>query len=379
MTHCPSCNVEVRENAIVCLNCNQTLLNVGSLGKVLNLTPLEKIEVPVKKEEVTVEEAPKHEKTKQIFETDDLTSLIEKARHILLPEEKGGTKLEEKNKLCSKLKGDEKQVQNAYRLFVYLIENTHLKWDDFKGKKPFKDLGWKCSKIYEHYRDHENKSIEHEDGGLDAYYGPFYKILNPFLRYLDMEFKDSAGEILDGKIDIKVMGKLIEKLNQIKDENKFAADADENYVRQVLSYLKGARREIEKKSIITPVKLTHVFRGDGERTTERLAKACGFSKDDLDRTGEVLVNKKYTQVGFTSTSESEQIGPPASTGTIWNIKLEKGALCTEGGLYTAEKEVLFPPNTDFIIEKVTTVACSVGALVKGDKNTKYVVFARQGG
>ncbi len=270
------------------------------------------------------------------------------------------------------------KYHDAYKLYVYIIRISKLKWDDIKNKSPFKELGWKRIRIYDHYSKYVDKNIRKEDEGINAYYGPFYKIINPFLRAVRIAFGDQRyDEILAGDLGSD-KAELIAILQTQRDKNKFNGDADEAMLLEMLASVKGATKEIEKNSEINPVNVSHVYRGDSIRTVARLGAACVFDPKDVDEKGELVVNKPYTQYQFVSTTVNKTIGPPASTGTLWNIKIGSHSTAQEGGLYSSEREVLFANKSVFFIEKIVTAARYKGDGVKLASGTKYVVYASQG-
>ena len=276
------------------------------------------------------------------------------------------------------------EFHKAYQLYVYIIGISNLKWSDIVVKPPFSSLGWrKVEAVYQHYKKHVNPLVEKEDGGLNDYYGSFYKIMNPFLRALRAEFGDKRyDEIVAGNIGSD-SAKLVEILQKKYKEAKIDSEIGEGILKEVLAQIRGAKKEIKKKSEIIPIdnsKIPTVYRGDFSGLVGIMAKECGFEKDLdlLDQNGTLVVNKDWTQFQFVSTTTNKAIGAPAETGTIWNIALGSNSFGTLGGLYSGEQEVLFAPKTSFYIEKIVTAKEYDNSGPTRNDNTKYIVFARQG-
>ncbi|MGI8472453.1 hypothetical protein [Pectobacterium brasiliense] len=300
--------------------------------------------------------------------------MLSAAPFELLKEQASTIEIPEKEKL-------NQSYHEAYQLYVYLINISTLKWRDIVEKPPFSNFGWKVKAIYEHYNKHVNPLIEKEDGGLDAYYGPFYKRINPFLRAVREKFGDKKyEEIISGNIDGD-NGWLVAKLDEISKEKGFNSDMDKDSLKSVLAEIRGAKKEIKKNSEIKPIdnkKTPFVYRGDFSGLVEIMATECGFDKSKLDQDGILDIGKNWTQFQFVSTTMKREISSPADTGTIWSIKLGLRTLATDGGLYTGESEILFSPGTIFHIDKIVTAEKYDNSGPIGDRNTKYIVFARQG-
>ena len=303
-------------------------------------------------------------------EVDDLSVFLPKAASVVVPQEA--------QLYARKLGKPNAEVKAAFQLMVWLLERSNLKWDDLKGRPPFVGMGWKVIRLYEHYAATINPMVEHEDNGLNDYYTSSYLYMNPFLRYMDSTHSARYEEIMDDRATQAEQQAIITELTRIKQDAGFSGECDWHDVMRLFARLKGAARDIIKNSQLRPLDLPYVYRGDGSRTAQRVLRACGLTLASLAATGEVDVQQMYTQVGFTSTTDSQHIGPPASDGTIWNIKLGKGCVATDGGVYTGESEILFPPGTNFFIEKVMTAANYDNSLVKLGGSTQYVIFARQG-
>lgn len=273
------------------------------------------------------------------------------------------------------------QFHPHYKLYVYLMSISTLKWDDIKTKPPFSTANWKVKKVYEHYRKHVNPLIEKEDGGLNAYYGASYKYINPFLRQIRENYGDERyAEIIAGKLGGD-SAQLITILDEKRKAAKFPGDVDMETLKNTLAEIRGAKKEMGKKADMEPLDTKHtptVYRGDFSGLVDIMAKEANFDKTKLDKEGTLDVGKEWTQYQFVSTSVNKQIGAPAHTGTIWNIDLGPRAEGVPGGLYTSEGEILFPPYTTFLIEKIETYDNYAKDKVLGDSNTKYVVFAKQG-
>lgn len=273
------------------------------------------------------------------------------------------------------------QFHLHYKLYVYLMSISSLKWADIKSKPPFSTAGWKIDRVYAHYKKHVNPLIEKEDGGLDAYYGSSYKIFNPFLRQIREDYGDKRyAEIIAGKLGGD-SERLIEILAEKREAAKFPGDVDLETLENTLAEIRGAKKEMGKKADIEPLDTKHtptVYRGDFGGLVSIMAKEANFDKTKLDKEGTLDVGKEWTQFQFVSTSVNKQIGSPAHTGTIWNIDLGAHSQGIPGGLYSSEGEILFPPYTTFLIEKIETYDKYAKDKVLGDANTKYVVFAKQG-
>ena len=276
----------------------------------------------------------------------------------------------------------DKEFHEAYQLYVYLIGISTLKWRDIVEKPPFSNLGWKVKKVYEHYKKHVNPLVEKEDSGLDAYYGPFYKRINPFLRAIHEKFGDKRyDEIIEGNVG-NDSAELVKILSEKSKKAGFTSDIDESTLMDVLAEIRGAKKDIKKYSEIKPInnkEIPTVYRGDFAGLVEIMAKECGFDKAVLDKQGTLNIGTNWTQFQFVSTTTNKKICPPADIGTIWNIKLGPRSKGILGGLYKSEQEVLFAPKTSFYIEKIVTAASyDKSGPVIDDKKTEYIVFAHQG-
>jgi hypothetical protein len=292
--------------------------------------------------------------------------LKEQTRTIQIPEK-------------DKLKPD---LHSYYQLYVYLIRISTLKWNDIVKKQPFSKLSWvDKQKVYNHYEKYTNPLVVKEDEGLNYYYGPGYQIINPFLRAIRDKFSEERyDQIIEGEIgsdSAELVNSLQESYNKARSQN----EVDESDVKSVLASIRGAKKEIKKSHETEPIdtkKIPRVYRGDFAGIVDIMAKDCDFDKNELDEKGTLEIKKAWTQFQFVSTTLNEQIGPPAHTGTLWNIALGPRTTGREGGLYQSEKEVLFAPRTQFFIEKIVTHEKYDNSGPRLSNNTKYIVYARQG-
>ena len=281
-----------------------------------------------------------------------------------------------------KLQELDPKLHEAYQLYVYLIGTSTFKWSDMVKKPPFSNLGWKDKdNIHKHYKKNNNPLVEKEDGGLEAYYGSYYKIMNPFLRTIAEEFgEERYDQIIEGNIGSD-SAQLLEILNEISKKAKFNSDTDESTLKDLLAQIRGAKKELKKNSEITPIdhkKIPTVYRGDSSGIVDVMARQCGFNKTLLDQKGELEINKNWTQFQFVSTSLAKEVVSVAESGTIWNIDLGSKCTGTSGGSYAGENEVLFPAKTTFYIKKIVTPAKYNNSGSRATNNTKYIVYATQG-
>lgn len=273
-------------------------------------------------------------------------------------------------------------LNQKYILYKKLLGITGMKHENLMEKQPFNKLTWKeKAALKNQYIKNENSFLEDEEKGLDTYYGPGYKVMNPFLRAVGKKYPGEKFEtILCGFFDEKIESELLQELRKIK-----GTDVDSKDLYKLLAQIRGTRKDLAVKTVIKPMKeneefkdIKELYRGDNSNLIEVLAKDLDFSIEDLNAKGEIEINKDWTQYQFVSTTVSKEIGPPASTGLLWHITLGENTTGQPGGLYTAESEILFPAQTVFKIKKIVIKEKYKGVAPKATKDTKYIVFAQQG-